>query len=61
MGGIPSSSIIIEDADRALEALDIFFFANGAAVEGLADINRHRRKEVGEGKIVRWGGCPNQR
>ena len=40
---------IIEDVDLALKALEIVYRANGAAVEGVADRNRHRRKEVGEG------------
>ena len=44
MGGTPSSTKIIEDVDRALEALKIVFRANGAAVEGLADRNGQRRK-----------------
>ena len=42
----PYSDRIVEDVDRALEALEIVFHANGAAVEGLADRNGHRRKEV---------------
>ena len=54
--GTPSSSSIIEDVDRALEGLDLSFIVNGAAVEGLVDRNWHRRKEVGEGKSVSWGG-----
>ena len=33
------------------------YLANGAAVEGLADRNGHRRKVVGEGKRVSWGGA----
>ena len=33
------------------------YHKNSAAVEGLAYINRHRRKEVGEGKRVSWGGA----
>ena len=41
MGGKPSSSMIIEDADRDLEALEIVFRVNGAEVEGLADRNEH--------------------
>ena len=41
--------------DLALKVLEIFFLANGAAVEGLADRNGHRRKVVGEGKSVSWG------
>ena len=54
--GTPSSVRIIEDVDMALKALEIVYRANGAAVEGLADRNGHRRKEVGEGKSVSWGG-----
>ena len=38
-GGTPSSAMIIEDVDRALEALEIIFRANGAAIEGIADRN----------------------
>ena len=30
---------------------------NGAAVEGLADRNGHRRKVVGKGESVRCGGA----
>ena len=52
MGGTPSSARIIEDADRALEELQIVYRANGAAVQGLLDRNGHRRKEVGKGKSV---------
>ena len=48
----PSSARIIQDVDLALKALEIFYRANGAAVEGLADKNGHRRKVVGEGKSV---------
>ena len=33
------------------------YLANGSAVEGLADRNGHRRKVVGEGKIVSWVGA----
>ena len=54
--GTTSSARIIEDLYLALKALYIVYRANGAAVEGLADINEHRRKEVGEGKSVSWGG-----
>ena len=57
MGGTPYSAIIIEDVDRALEALLIVFFANGAAVERITDKNGHRRNKVGEGKSVSWGGA----
>ena len=55
--GTPSLARIIEDVDLALKALEIDYLANGTSVEGLADRNRHRRKVVGEGKIVRWGGA----
>ena len=44
MGGTASSARIIENVDRLLEALEIFFRANGAAFEGLSDKNGHRRK-----------------
>ena len=57
MGGTPSSARIIQDVDLALKALEIFYQENSAAVEELADRNRHRRKEVGEGKSVSWGGA----
>ena len=53
--GTPSSAQIIEDVDLALKALEIFYLANGAAVEVIADRNGHRRKVVGEGKSVSWG------
>ena len=55
--GTPSLARIIEDADLALKALEIVYLANGATVEGLADRNGHRRKVVGEGKSVSWGGA----
>ena len=55
--GTPSSVRIIEDVDLALKALETVYRANGAAVEGLADRNGHRRKELGEGKSVSWGGA----
>ena len=42
--------------DLALKVLEIFYLENGASVEGLADRNGHRRKVVGEGKSVSWGG-----
>ena len=45
---------IIKDVDMALKALEIVYRANGAAVEGIADRNGHRCKEVGEGGIVSW-------
>ena len=52
--GTPSSARIIQDVDLALKALEIVYHANGAAVEGLADRNVHKRKVVGEGKSVSW-------
>ena len=47
--GTRSSVRIIQDVDMALKALEIAYRENGAAVEGLADINGHRRKVVGKG------------
>ena len=55
--GTPSSARMIEDVDLALKALEIVYLANGASVEGLADRNGQRRKVVGEGKSVSWGGA----
>ena len=55
--GTPSSVRMIKDVDLALKALEIIYRANGAAVEGLADRNGHRCKEVGEGKSVSCGGA----
>ena len=55
--GTPSSARIIEDVDMELKALENFYLENGALVEVLADRNGHRRKVVGEGKIVSWGGA----
>ena len=52
MGGTPYSSRIIKDVDMALKALEIFYHANGAVVEGLADINGKIRKKVVEGESV---------
>ena len=40
-----------------MKVLETVYLANGAAVEGLADRNGHRRKVVGEGKIFSWGGA----
>ena len=40
-----------------LKALEIFYQENGAAVEGVADRNGHRKKEAGKAKIVSWGGA----
>ena len=53
--GTTSSVRIIEDVDLELKALEIVYRSNGAAVEGLADRNWHRKKEVGKGEIVSWG------
>ena len=55
--GTPSLARIIQDVDLALKALEIVYHANGAAVEGLADSNGQKRKVVGEGKSVSWGGA----
>ena len=56
----PSSAKIIQDFDLALKSLEIVYRASGAAVEGLADRNGHRRKVVGEGGSVSWGGARNK-
>ena len=53
--GTPSSARIIQYVDLVLKALEIFYSANGAAVEGLADNNGHRWKVVGEGKSISGG------
>ena len=50
--GTLSSVSIIKDIDLALKALEMVYRANGAAVEGVANRNGHRKKEVGKGKIV---------
>ena len=55
--GTPSLARIIQDVDMALKALEIIYRANWAAVEELADSNGNRRKVVGEGKGVSWGGA----
>ena len=55
--GTPSSERIILDVDLELKVLEIVYCANGDAVEGLADRNVHRRKVVGEGESVSWGGA----
>ena len=55
--GTPSSARIIRDVNLALKALEIVYRANGDEVEGLADRNGNRRKVVGEGKSVSWGGA----
>ena len=38
-----------------LKSLKILYHANGYAVEGIADRNKHKSKEVGEGESVSWG------
>ena len=53
----PSSVRIIEDVYLMSKALEIVYWENGAAVEGLADRNGHKKKEVGKGKSVSWGGA----
>ena len=53
--GTPSSVRIIKDVDLALKVLEIVYRANGAAFEGLADRNGHRKKEVGKGKSISCG------
>ena len=55
--GTPCSARIIQDVNLALKALGIVYRENGAAVEGLAGRNGHRRKVVGKGKTVRCGGA----
>ena len=53
--GTTSSESIIQDVDLALKALEIFYCANGDAVEGLADKNIHICKVIGEVKRFNWG------
>ena len=53
----PSSASILKDVDMALKLLEIFYCANGATVEGVADRNGHRHKLVSEGESVSWGGA----
>ena len=54
--GTPSLARIIHDVDLALKVLEIFYRANGAAVEGLEDRNEHRRGVVGEVESISWLG-----
>ena len=54
--GTPYSAGIIKDLDLALKALEIVYRTNGTSVDGIADINGHRKKEVGKEKIFSWGG-----
>ena len=60
-GRTPYSSSVIVYFDRALEALEIVFYVNGAAVEGMADRNCHKMKEIGEGESVSWGSAQTKR
>ena len=55
--GTPSFARIIQDVDLELKALGIGYCANGAAVEGVADRNEHRRKVSGKGKSVSCKGA----
>ena len=55
--GTTSSARIIQDVDLVLKALEIVYHANGAAVEGLADRNGHRRKVLDEGESVSCVGA----
>ena len=55
--GTPSSASTIEYVDLVLKELEIVYHANGDSVEWFTDRNGHRRKVVGEGKSVRWGGA----
>ena len=55
--GTPSSTRIIKYVNLALKSLEIVYRENGASIEGLADINGHRRRVVGKGGIVRCGGA----
>ena len=55
--GTPCSERIILDVDLALKALEIVYHANETEVEGISDRNVHKRKVVGEGESVSWGGA----
>ena len=55
--GTPSSERIIRDVDLALKVLEIFCRENGGTFEGISDSNVNRRKVVGEGENVSWGGA----
>ena len=44
----------MQDVNMELKALEIFYRANGAAVEGIADRNGHRRRVLGDGKKFSW-------
>ena len=43
-----------------LKVLEIVYPVNGASVEGLADSNGNRKKEVGKGKSDSWRGARNK-
>ena len=58
--GTPSLARIIQDVDLELKALEIVYGTNGDAVDGMDYRNGHRRKLVGEGKSVSWGGARNK-
>ena len=55
--GTPSSVRIIQDVDLVLKSLEDVHGANGDVVEGVANRNGHRRKVLGEGESVSWGGA----
>ena len=55
--GTPYSARNAEDVDLVLEVFEMIYRANGAAVNGIADRNGHRCKEVGKGKSISWGGA----
>ena len=44
--GTPSLARIIQDVDLELKALEIFYRANRAVVEGITDRSGHRKKLV---------------
>ena len=47
--GLPSSALIVQDCDRAFDAIWMIYGANGAIVLGLADRNVHRYSTSGNG------------
>ena len=60
MGFKNVNTFLSQDHRRCRSGVESFgnsYRANGAAVEGLADRNCHRKKEVGKGKSVSWGGA----
>ena len=44
IGGTPSSAMIIKNVDLTLNALEIVYHLNSAAVEEIVDRNGHKRK-----------------